>query len=159
MLWFAFKFVSLTHQIHRKSIPTNVRYCCDLLLNLYLWHIKYTKGVLRWQSLLLWFAFKFVSLTHQIHQIAYNGHMWTSCDLLLNLYLWHIKYTSSNGIKTEFELWFAFKFVSLTHQIHHISAWFQRNHRCDLLLNLYLWHIKYTLGASATTTGIVVICF
>ena len=70
--------------------------CCDLLLNLYLWNIKYTSIWLASYQSLLWFAFKFVSLKYQIHHATKNTVTTSSCDLLLNLYLWNIKYTSAS---------------------------------------------------------------
>ena len=38
--------------------------CCDSLSNLYLWHIKYSLIENEGWMCLLWFAFKFVSLTY-----------------------------------------------------------------------------------------------
>ena len=159
MLWFAFKFVSLTYQIHCISAIFIPIRCCDLLLNLYLWHIKYTRRnncvAIKW----LWFAFKFVSLTYQIHWYRVSDRILSGCDLLLNLYLWHIKYTLKEKLSLDEQLWFAFKFVSLTYQIH--CGWCIHNCRwcCDLLLNLYLWHIKYTPAPAPACSPAVVICF
>ena len=91
-LWFAFKIVSLTYQTHHKCIRLVRRLCCDLLLNLYLWHIKHILLYGKTHIRTLWFAFKFVSLTYQTHPWSHRESRLTSCDLLLNLYLWHIKH-------------------------------------------------------------------
>ena len=37
---------------------------CDSLSNLYLWHIKYSVQSYEFNNAVLWFAFKFVSLTY-----------------------------------------------------------------------------------------------
>ena len=97
---------------------STTRSSCDLLLNLYLWNIKYTRSIRSWNLMKLWFAFKFVSLKYQIHPLCLflffplvvicfwicifeisntpkfgRNNIFYSCDLLLNLYLWNIKYT------------------------------------------------------------------
>ena len=118
--------------------------CCDLLLNLYLWHIKHTVRLYRTRRLGLWFAFEFVSLTYQTHHLQRQRLQQHGCDLLLNLYLWHIKHTFDDILniaeivvicfwicifdisntphldkeKAQLQLWFAFEFVSLTYQTH-----------------------------------------
>ena len=91
MLWFAFKFVSLTYRKQYSGNYWHIGVCCDLLSNLYLWRIEnnyyrifyYTVAVVicfqicifdvsktiarlkGWELLKLWFAFKFVSLTYR----------------------------------------------------------------------------------------------
>ena len=143
-LWFAFKFVSLTYQTHSREASNATIERCDLLLNLYLWRIKHTSKSCLSRIALLWFAFKFVSLTYQTHFHKATNRKFTSCDLLLNLYLWRIKHTVFTSFGTLVLLWFAFKFVSLTYQTHCVSYPRRDRGRCDLLLNLYLWRIKHT---------------
>ena len=144
LLWFAFKFVSLTYQTHFCDNDPNGLVGCDLLLNLYLWHIKHTAMWLAQFLTVLWFAFKFVSLTYQTHSFFLCLFYILRCDLLLNLYLWHIKHTLIYSKVNGIWLWFAFKFVSLTYQTHSPKNLLHSQTCCDLLLNLYLWHIKHT---------------
>ena len=153
--------------------PAGLRrsHSCDLLLNLYLWHIKHTQGrrpvvvphvvICFWICIFdisntpggtfnvlkgaLWFAFEFVSLTYQTHLRTRYSTCFACCDLLLNLYLWHIKHTIDKEAakkrsvvicfwicifdisntpggsigSVDVMLWFAFEFVSLTYQTHH----------------------------------------
>ena len=145
---------------------------CDLLLNLYLWHLKHTLPcpllyyphvvICFWictfdisntptifvigVTTLLWFAFEFVPLTYQTHPYVALWSLrpvvicfwictfdisntpvklylpsWPRCDLLLNLYLWHIKHTLLENVAALVSLWFAFEFVPLTYQTHHDS--------------------------------------
>ena len=169
-LWFAFEFVSLTYQTHPLIASSYIFPSCDLLLNLYLWHIKHTfddilniaeivvicfwicifdisntphldkekaqlqlwfafeflsltyqthpTGASSSNYMRLWFAFEFVSLTYQTHRTCWDCSLSRSCDLLLNLYLWHIKHTRFSFVPSPYQLWFAFEFVSLTYQTH-----------------------------------------
>ena len=126
------------------SVPYSRTPCCDLLLNLYLWNIKYTKVNRIKGCGQLWFAFEFVSLKYQIHQYAPLLGATGCCDLLLNLYLWNIKYTfrasTANCESVVICFWICIFEISNTPYI--IANTFTSS--CDLLLNLYLWNIKYT---------------
>ena len=173
MLWFAFKFVPLSHRKQPMKFRPNNRISCDLLSNLYLWatgnsHIQWlwkvdsvvicfqictfepqetAKCLSRFILKPLWFAFKFVPLSHRKQQIGSDWHVCGGCDLLSNLYLW----ATGNSILTlprwmltvvicfqicTFEpqetaqtldglqarkLWFAFKFVPLSHRKQHLT--------------------------------------
>ena len=134
MLWYAFKFVSLKYQIHLRHQYVNEADCCDLLLNLYLWNIKYTGGQVKKQVSLVvicfWICIFEISNTPYKELVAMRG-----------------------------KLWFAFEFVSLKYQIHPWLHPKPTNPRCDLLLNLYLWNIKYTSVATFFASQVVVICF
>ena len=90
----------------------------------------------------LWFAFKFVPLEYQTHLYFVKYVFVFSCDLLLNLYLWNIKRICHLLSATQGVLWFAFKFVPLEYQTHHVRILECHICCCDLLLNLYLWNIK-----------------
>ena len=118
--------------------------CCDLLLNLYLWNIKYTRCESFAVPASLWFAFEFVSLKYQIHLPIWRNSL-KNVVICFWICIFEISNTPwKNSGLPAYRLWFAFEFVSLKYQIHHY-----RQRRlcvicCDLLLNLYLWNIKYT---------------
>ena len=108
-------------------------------------------------------------MEYQTHRTGAELLPYNRCDLLLNLYLWNIKHIARNPLRRTSQLWFAFKFVPLEYQTHHMwikgdsihMLWFAfkfvpleyQTHRlsvksavcscCDLLLNLYLWNIKH----------------
>ena len=114
---------------------------CDSLSNLYLWHIKYS-GVVHWYAdfrVVIRFQICIFDILNTANLSATQGTK--GCDSLSNLYLWHIKYslwwltTTSRSVvirfqicifdilntallfylRKRYELWFAFKFVSLTY--------------------------------------------
>ena len=88
---------------------------CDSLSNLYLWHIKYStqKGTqIRLNVVIRFQICIFDILNTAIKNIFSNSER---CDSLSNLYLWHIKYSGRINSLSQEELWFAFKFVSLTY--------------------------------------------
>ena len=210
-LWFAFKIVSLTYrkQLVRKFLCLSLG--CDLLSKLYLWHIENNKAenvrkaievvicfqncifdiskTTRYRSysthLLLWFAFKIVSLTYRKQQSGECPQSNRGCDLLSKLYLWHIennakpflllmlvvvicfqncifdisKTTRTFSLIALPSLWFAFKIVSLTYRKQLIIIHFRGLIRCDLLSKLYLWHIENNGRLSRNCSWVVVICF
>ena len=114
---------------------------CDSLSNLYLWHIKYSSDVLRNQteSVVIRFQICIFDILNTASKNAFPSP--GCCDSLSNLYLWHIKYSVVrdennmllvvirfqicifdilNTARWDYEaiprqLWFAFKFVSLTY--------------------------------------------
>jgi len=183
LLWFAYKFVSLTYQTHRftsftglpvvviclqirifdisntpGSSPAASGTSCDLLTNSYLWHIKHTyERVLREYLIvviclqirifdisntpksmqmtprrLLWFAYKFVSLTYQTHLGAHRNRE-VIVVICLQIRIFDISNTPRAGGN-------------------------QYERCCDLLTNSYLWHIKHTQGQSYVSCRSVVIC-
>ena len=114
---------------------------CDSLSNLYLWHIKYSAvndQDFHWVVVIRFQICIFDILNTAIRNI---GLIARSCDSLSNLYLWHIKYSTTSSpafnwtvvirfqicifdiLNTAWQqniwaikkLWFAFKFVSLTY--------------------------------------------
>ena len=115
--------------------------CCDSLSNLYLWHIKYSyfSHIATKYSIVIRFQICIFDILNTA--LYLDSIISVSCDSLSNLYLWHIKYsvwrcdttlltvvirfqicifdilntaTATVG-NTDNELWFAFKFVSLTY--------------------------------------------
>ena len=142
-MWFAWKFLSLWYQTQQK-VPTILKdLSCDLLENFYLCGIKHNRSYLVCLSilvviclkisifvvsnttcvllfsylLLLWFAWKFLSLWYQTQRLiecknredvviclkisifvvsntTYQGGLWLllCCDLLENFYLCGIKH-------------------------------------------------------------------
>ena len=133
-MWFAFKLISLSYWIQRNRCWQSKERGCDLLSNLYLCHIEYSK--IGYWSIFgrLWFAFKLISLSYwiQLHRRAYINTI--GCDLLSNLYLCHIEYSITDVLL----IWV---------------------YSCDLLSNLYLCHIEYSNQANVFWVHHVVICF
>ena len=67
-----------------------------------------------------------------------------SCDSLSNLYLWHIKYSSTQTEKMV--SWVVIRFQICIFDILNTATVYSSDKkvRCDSLSNLYLWHIKYS---------------
>ena len=133
----------------------------------------------------LWFAFKLISLSYWIQHPSASATWTERCDLLSNLYLCHIGYSNfsssdiTNGVVICFQtyifvildtaiilnievncsLWFAFKLISLSYWIQHLTKGVSRPNSCDLLSNLYLCHIGYSLLWVNGWICCVVICF
>ena len=169
-LWFAFKLISLSYWIQHPQDWMSDNFCCDLLSNLYLCHIEYSKIDRRNMERLLWFAFKLISLSYWIQLKVNENNPRQSCDLLSNLYLCHIEYSGSHCRRLYFivvicfqtyifvilntaqtalalltvSLWFAFKLISLSYWIQQRFRSISSRNSCDLLSNLYLCHIEYS---------------
>ena len=56
-------------------------------------------------------------------------------------------------------MWFAFKLISLSYWIQRRVRGVVRVHCCDLLSNLYLCHIEYSIPVTIHSRLVVVICF
>ena len=87
LLWFAWKYLSLWHQQQLSVTLSNWESGCDLLENIYLCGINNNLQNDDFASLMLWFAWKYLSLWHQQQlerKMAFNEN---SCDLLENIYL------------------------------------------------------------------------
>ena len=210
-LWFAFIFVSLSYWQQLAAVVDVVDVRCDLLSFLYLcrtgnnkdaWNfisscvvicfhfcifvvLATTLSFTCYASLLLWFAFIFVSLSYWQQRRGQEYFFHSSCDLLSFLYLCRTgnnTATSTNWGATvvicfhfcifvvlattitltyswSHKLWFAFIFVSL-------SYWQQRSvnrinfsYRCDLLSFLYLCRTGNNRLQKGYALKWVVICF
>ena len=116
-LWIGFKFVSLTYQKQYMQKRIRLKSSCELVSNLYLWHIRNNQllkerfadtvvnwfqicifdisetmqGCGHWECEWLWIGFKFVSLTYQKQYFIVEADSTSSCELVSNLYLWHIR--------------------------------------------------------------------
>ena len=123
--------------------------------------LKTTLCLLTFFVLLLWFAFKLVSLNHWKQRCACWPSSSCCCDLLSNLYLWTIennarrrfnwtywvvicfqisifeplKTTLNVRVHCQRALWFAFKLVSLNHWKQLSDGKAGGASRCDLLSN------------------------
>ena len=133
--------------------------CCDSLSNLYLWHIKYSIEV-------AWNTTRRVVIRFQIciFDILNTAkvkfpYMRTGCDSLSNLYLWHIKYSTS--WRYDWTLGVVIRFQICIFDILNTACIKSntRTKRCDSLSNLYLWHIKYSNGIFYIIFVLVVIRF
>ena len=164
MLWIAFKFVSLYWLQQHSSIVLSATGCCELLSNLYLCTDCNNRGVYRspWALvvncfqicifvliattfremqqtlLLLWIAFKFVSL----YWLQQRRYIWNtkgvSCELLSNLYLctdcnnFVSRETQRDIVVNCFQICI-FVLIATTLQFNR-----KEMKRCELLSNLYL---------------------
>ena len=120
LLWFAFRIISLNYWIQRALVVICLILCCDLLSELYLWTIEYSVFrfgskkqlvVICFQNYIfellntaileqstnsdsLWFAFRIISLNYWIQQSFVILVFISRCDLLSELYLWTIEYST-----------------------------------------------------------------
>ena len=158
-LWFAWKFLSLWYQTqHKKQDGTEVPE--------------------------LWFAWKFLSLWYQTQPPDTKARAFTCCDLLENFYLCGIKHNNHRNtyhyhqvviclkisifvvsnttlhcsFLLPYQLWFAWKFLSLWYQTQPEVRIPGRSLCCDLLENFYLCGIKHNLGSELPLLKVVVIC-
>ena len=115
MLWFAFKLVSLNHwkQHVLRLVSRNIVVIC---FQISIFEPLETTPV--WQDpaeLWLWFAFKLVSLNHwkQLLKVAaYLLHVVICFQISI---FEPLETTDTVGIPRWYQLWFAFKLVSLNH--------------------------------------------
>ena len=142
MLWIGFKFVSLTYQKQCKGCGNMLAICCELVSNLYLWHIRNNAGrrrtrrryvvnwfqicifdisetigtMMGWTALQLWIGFKFVSLTYQ----KQSANIKKLIETVVNWFQICIFDISETifclSVRCVPWLWIGFKFVSLTYQ-------------------------------------------
>ena len=108
--------------------------------------------------MLLWFAWKYLSLWYQQQPIDNPNRGPLCCDLLENIYLCGINNNMFNGERYWMQLWFAWKYLPL---------WYQQQLRtncctniigCDLLENIYLCGINNNSLLSCPPSPRVVIC-
>ena len=159
LLWFAFKLISLSYWIQRTNNLKQVVYGCDLLSNLYLCHIEYSRPKEATGRIQLWFAFKLISLSYWIQPISMCRSFRMSCDLLSNLYLCHIEYSDWRHEQIDRAVVICFQtyiFVILNTAFLWCSI---TSACCDLLSNLYLCHIEYSNRHPLSYILFVVICF
>ena len=91
-LWFAWKFLSLWYQIqqHRLAIYQVLVVIC-LKISIFVVS-NTTSNAFKVVLIVLWFAWKFLSLWYQIQLYQKERQIKISCDLLENFYLCGIKY-------------------------------------------------------------------
>ena len=120
MLWFAFKLVSLSHWIQLITIVTNewiVVICFQISI---FEPLNTASEILRMRGILLWFAFKLVSLSHWIQP---DNDQEDLCRVVIcfQISIFEPLNTASEmGRVQDIPLWFAFKLVSLSHWIQHL---------------------------------------
>ena len=209
-MWFAWKFLSLWYQTQLNSLSPFASACCDLLENFYLCGIKHnqrgsrkttqivviclkisifvvsntTHQLKNQRQILLWFAWKFLSLWYQTQHMLIKRFQSDCCDLLENFYLCGIKHNGHQfavyGTKVVIclkisifvvsnttcakapiappALWFAWKFLSLWYQTQLKGMAQYTKQSCDLLENFYLCGIKHNRWHGHSSFAIVVIC-
>ena len=134
-MWFAFKLVSLNHWIQQILLPTvreNVVICFQISI---FEPLNTALAPKIGYDLMLWFAFKLVSLNHwiQLGRVLSTPPGVVICFQISIFEPLNTAYRRP-PICTD-RLWFAFKLVSLNHWIQHkgdvIKMWIG----CDLLSN------------------------
>ena len=184
LLWFAFKFVSLNYW---KQLPPIVQLELKVVIcfQICIFELLKTTPLMSLMSIImLWFAFKFVSLnywkqpcswtyplvhvvicfqicifellktTKQIREIFKN-----CCDLLSNLYLWTIENNKEQSTPKKEIVVICFQIcIFELLKTTPISSSTGCN-CCDLLSNLYLWTIENNQPHINKLTQYVVICF
>ena len=117
MLWFAFKLVSLSHWIQPVCLrcsPFAVVICFQISIFEPLNTASYSFIV---YLLVLWFAFKLVSLSHWI-QPSLSGAVSAAVVICFQISIFEPLNTARVGAGYfALMLWFAFKLVSLSHWI------------------------------------------
>ena len=133
--------------------------CCDSLSNLYLWHIKYSLYRVNTKEPIV--VIRFQICIFDILNTADTGCIVKgfSCDSLSNLYLWHIKYSDMKNVKFPYMVVIRFQICifDILNTARNGRYFFATG--CDSLSNLYLWHIKYSVGACSLYSLQVVIRF
>ena len=141
-LWFAWKFLSLWYQTQLVQVLLLWHASCDLLENFYLCGIKHnfdknldivlevviclkisifvvsntTKWRKRLKPLLLWFAWKFLSLWYQTQQVIIRK-VRSIVVICLKISIFVVSNTTFPFItRKSRKLWFAWKFLSLWYQ-------------------------------------------
>ena len=90
-LWFAWKLLSLRYKKQQLDNSHLRKASCDLLENYYLCAIRNNSCSTQLAMLMLWFAWKLLSLRYK-KQRYHRSHWWSSgCDLLENYYLCAIR--------------------------------------------------------------------
>ena len=122
MLWFAFKLVSLQSHIHRQTHfchPISVVICFQISI----FAESYTPLHIRQHlAILLWFAFKLVSLQSHIHRALRQSQL-TCVVICFQISIFAESYTPGREWwSARKRLWFAFKLVSLQSHIHQAAC-------------------------------------
>ena len=132
-LWFAWKFLSLWYQTQPPDTKARAFTCCDLLENFYLCGIK-----------------------HNNHRNTYHYHQVVIC---LKISIFVVSNTTLHcSFLLPYQLWFAWKFLSLWYQTQPEVRIPGRSLCCDLLENFYLCGIKHNIYQFHHSMTCVVIC-
>ena len=122
-----------------------------------LWQTTYS-GLAR-SSVLLWIAFKFVSLSYdkQHERTRMLGRLVVNCFQICIFVLWQ----TTLGFRqfSDCLLWIAFKFVSLSYDKQRKSSGYATASGCELLSNLYLCPMTNNRMSNILLSEDVVNCF
>ena len=115
MLWFAFKLVSLNHWKQQKILfPVGIVVVICFQISIFE-PLETTPLRFDTCSILLWFAFKLVSLNHW-KQPYYQNHYYNKVVICFQISIFEpLETTIVKPEPCSVELWFAFKLVSLNH--------------------------------------------
>ena len=121
-LWFAFKLVSLQSHIHQAESDFHFL-AVVICFQISIFAESYTPhGINMLSDLLLWFAFKLVSLQSHIHRLTVVGTI-NGVVICFQISIFAESYTPTNScIIMATALWFAFKLVSLQSHIHPLQS-------------------------------------
>ena len=135
LLWFAFKLVSLNHW---KQLDSDISFLAWVVICFQISifePLETTASAVPAAILLLWFAFKLVSLNHW-KQLTSNRRGWAIVVICFQISIFEPLETTGHGkMSIRKQLWFAFKLVSLNHWKQPYDAAPPREACCDLLSN------------------------
>ena len=158
-LWFAWKFLSLWYQTQLQIDYNILLTRCDLLENFYLCGIKHntrSKMVQKFQSCDLLENFYLCGIKHNNHRNTYHYHQVVIC---LKISIFVVSNTTLHcSFLLPYQLWFAWKFLSLWYQTQPEVRIPGRSLCCDLLENFYLCGIKHNIYQFHHSMTCVVIC-
>ena len=158
VLWFAWKFVPLWYQ-QQPGVGNSQLTGVVICLKIRTFVVSATTDAFSCiQSILLWFAWKFVPLWYQQQHRILDAAGNPGCDLLENSYLCGISNNERRRGHNSISLWFAWKFVPLWYQQQQILTNQHLLTRCDLLENSHLCGISNNLSSITSSTFLVVIC-
>ena len=118
-----------------------------------------TISTIRRLVILLWIAFRIVSLHYLLQLIGLAFPVDLSCELLSESYLCIIFYNREHWVLRIFMLWIAFRIVSLHYLLQLAKRSRVSRSRCELLSESYLCIIFYNAEIQVNTPKMVVNCF
>ena len=134
-LWFAFKLVSLNHWKQLK-LKRELYMCVVICFQISIFEpLETTLTRLDAFTLMLWFAFKLVSLNHWKQHLGFTMTSYTVVICFQISIFEPLETTTTRKKRIRYPLWFAFKLVSLNHWKQLFSTIGLASMCCDLLSN------------------------
>ena len=135
LLWFAYKLVSLNYWIQQFKKPPKF-IIVVICLQISIFELLNTTVInsQRW-TIMLWFAYKLVSLNYWI-QLSLKSNSLDIVVICLQISIFELLNTTSQRKANQMNLlWFAYKLVSLNYWIQHLHVGIPLLVGCDLLTN------------------------